>query len=162
MLVLRLQRTGRENLPAYRIVCAEKSAPVKGHFKEILGHYIPTRDPVTLKFEIDRIDHWIKMGAIPSNTLARLLKNAGVKNMEKYMKTYTKKLTKDPEVLAKIEADKKAAVEAAKAAAAPKVEEAPAEAPKEEVATPAEPVVEAPTESASAEAEGSDNEPKDA
>lgn len=173
MLVLRLQRTGRENLPAYRIVLAEKSAPVKGHFKEIIGHYIPNREPVVLKFEEDRISHWISKGAIPSNTLARLLKKNGVKNMDKYIQTYTKKMTKDPEVLAKIEAEKKAAEEAKKAAAAPKVEEAvapeapaadataetPVEAPKEE--TPAPEAAPAPEASPEAAKEG-DNEQKDA
>ncbi len=41
MLVVRLQRTGRKNLPAYRIVVAEKARPVKGKYLEIVGHYLP-------------------------------------------------------------------------------------------------------------------------
>ena len=44
MLVLRLQRTGRRNNPAFRLVVTEKSAPVKGKVKEYLGHYLPTRN----------------------------------------------------------------------------------------------------------------------
>ena len=43
MLVIRLQRTGRENTPTYRLVVAEKARPVKGKFLEVLGHFLPAR-----------------------------------------------------------------------------------------------------------------------
>jgi len=46
MLKIRLQRTGRENIPTYRIVVADKRDPVKGKFLEVVGHYLPARDPV--------------------------------------------------------------------------------------------------------------------
>lgn len=49
MLVIRLQRTGRENMPTYRLVVAEKARPVKGKFMEIVGHYLPARDPVVIE-----------------------------------------------------------------------------------------------------------------
>ncbi len=130
MLVIRLQRTGRENLPTYRIVVAEKARPVKGKYQEIVGHYMPAQDPAVLKFETERIEHWIGKGAIPSDTVARLLKKSGVKNMDKYIVRYTKQKTKDPEALAAMEA----AAAAAKAPA-PAAEAAPA-APAPE-ATPA-------------------------
>lgn len=94
MLVIRLQRTGRENMPTYRLVVAQKSKPVKGKFLEIVGHYLPARDPVIFEHKAERIEHWISKGAIPSNTVARLLRKAGLKNMEKFMQTYTKKRSK--------------------------------------------------------------------
>lgn len=122
MLVIRLQRTGRENLPTYRIVVAEKARPVKGKYQEIVGHYMPAQDPAVFKVENDRIDHWIKQGAIPSNTVARLLKKSGVKNMDKYIVRYAKQKSKDPEAIAAAEA-------AAAAAKAPPAAPAPEAAP---------------------------------
>ena len=94
MLAIRLQRTGRENLPTYRIVVAEKARPVKGKFQEIVGFYLPQQKPSVLKFQQDRIEFWIGKGATPSDTLARLLRNAGVKNMEKFILRYTKQKSK--------------------------------------------------------------------
>ncbi len=120
MLVIRLQRTGRENMPTYRLVVAEKARPVKGKFLEIVGHYLPTRTPKVFEHNDERIAHWVSKGAIPSNTAARLLKKAGMKNMDKFMQTYTKKRSKKepaPEAAP-------AAVPAPEAAAAP--EAAPA------------------------------------
>ena len=105
MLVIRLQRTGRKNVPAYRIAVCEKSAPVKGRVKEYVGHYLPTRDPHVLEFDKERVEHWVKMGAQPSDTVARLLKREGVDAMDKYIETYTKK-KKRKEV--KVPEDKKA------------------------------------------------------
>lgn len=125
MLVIRLQRTGRSKLPTYRLVLAEKARPVKGKFIEILGHSLPSRTTKVFECNQERITHWIKHGALPSNTAARLLKKAGMKDMEKYMETYTKKKPK------------KAPPEGEAAPAVPAVPatpEAAAEAPKTEAA----------------------------
>ncbi len=97
MLKIRLQRTGRENIPTYRVVVAQKSDPVKGKFLEVVGHYLPARKPAIFEHNDERILFWIGRGAIPSNTIARLLKGAGLKNMEKYIDTYTKKRPKGEE-----------------------------------------------------------------
>ncbi|MBI1813198.1 30S ribosomal protein S16 [Candidatus Peregrinibacteria bacterium] len=94
MLVIRLQRTGRENLPTYRLVVAEKARPVKGKYLEIVGHYLPARDPVQFEHKDERIQHWIGKGAIPSDTVARLLKRAGLSNMEKFIVRYAKRKSK--------------------------------------------------------------------
>lgn len=94
MLVLRLQRTGRENLSTYRIVVASKHRAVKGKFLEILGHYLPQRDPPVFQYKEERIQEWLKKGAIPSNTLARLLKRSGMKGMEKFIAPYVKRKPK--------------------------------------------------------------------
>lgn len=94
MLRIRLQRTGRENVPTYRIVVAQKSKPVKGKFLEVLGFYLPAREPPVLEHKTDRVKHWVSMGAIPSETVARILKKAGVDGMEKFIHKYTKKKSK--------------------------------------------------------------------
>ncbi len=94
MLKIRLQRTGRENVPTYRIVVAEKSDPVKGKIQEIVGHYLPARDPAVFEFNEERIAFWVSRGAMPSETLARLLRRAGMKGMEKFITRYTKQKPK--------------------------------------------------------------------
>ena len=128
MLVIRLQRTGRENTPTYRLVVAEKARPVKGKFLEVVGHFLPARKPAEFVHEDERIVHWIKKGAIPSDTVARLLKKEGLKDMDKFIERYKKqKSKKEPPPEA-----------AAPAAPAPVAEAAPAEAPVEAPAeTPA-------------------------
>ena len=94
MLVIRLQRTGRENLPSYRLVVAEKARPVKGKTLEILGHYLPARDTPVLEKKDDRIKHWVSKGAIPSDTVARILKRSGLDGMDKFIQPYVKRKSK--------------------------------------------------------------------
>lgn len=94
MLVIRLQRTGRENLPTYRLVVAERARPVKGKFLEILGHYLPAQKDPVFKVESEKIQEWVKKGAIPSDTVARLLRKNGMKDMDKFIKRYPKRRSK--------------------------------------------------------------------
>ncbi len=96
MLVLRLQRTGRENTPSYRIVLSEKSRHAKKGAQEILGHYLPAGEKTIFEVKKDRVSHWIKQGAQPSDTLARLLKRSGMEGMEKFILRYSKKKEKNP------------------------------------------------------------------
>ncbi len=130
MLVIRLQRTGRKNLATYRIVVAEKARAAKGHFHEIIGHYLPARKEPVFTVQADRVEHWVKQGAIPSDTAARLLKNNGLKGMEKFILKYAKRRSK------------KAPAEEPAAPAA--VAQAPVEVPA------AEPAAEAPAETPAA------------
>lgn len=97
MLRIRLSRTGRKNYPSYRIVVAEHARPVKGKFVEILGHYIPIRDPKVLEYDEKKIKEWIAKGAKPTDTVASLLKNAGVTGMEQYIEPRDKKKKKKKE-----------------------------------------------------------------
>ena len=140
MLVIRLQRTGRENLPTYRLVVAEKARPVKGKYQEIVGHYLPAQKPSVFQHDADRIKVWLKKGATPSDTVARLLKNSGMDGMEKFIKKYAKQKSKSAPPPAEATGGKPADVPAA---AAP-VAEAPV------VEAPAAPAAEAPAEEAKA------------
>lgn len=98
MLRIRLQRTGRENIPTFRLVVAEHTKPVKGKYKEIIGYFLPHRTPKVIEYKKERIVHWIKHGASPSNTVARLLKKHGFKeegiDLNKFIEPYTKKKKK--------------------------------------------------------------------
>ena len=86
MLTIRLQRTGRENIPFYSVVVAEHARPVKSKFIEKLGFYNPLAKPWLLQVDTAKIEAWIKKGAKPSSTLARLLKSQGLKDMDRYIK----------------------------------------------------------------------------
>ncbi len=128
MLVIRLQRTGRKNLPAYRIVVAEKARAVKKQFIDIVGHYLPAQDPKVIEIDLEKVKEWISKGAQPSDTVAALCKSQGLEGMEKYMEPRNKQKKK------KNEAPEE------EAPAAPAQEEAPAsdDAPEAEPETPAE------------------------
>lgn len=74
MLRIRLSRHGAKKDPHYRVVVAEKSSPRDGAFVEIVGYYNPAAKPVRLHLELERVDHWVKRGAQPSDTVKALIK----------------------------------------------------------------------------------------
>ena len=94
---------------------------------------MPARKPAIFEFKKERIEHWMKNGALPSDTVARLLGKNGVKGLEAYTKRYTKQKSKS----AVEEAPPTPAPKAAAPAAAP-VAEAPAPEAKAEELVPEE------------------------
>ena len=78
MVRIRLRRIGLKGQPTYRIVAAEKEAPRDGRFLEILGVYNPRTNPATIKLHEDRIYHWMKNGAQPSESVEQIFKTAGL------------------------------------------------------------------------------------
>jgi small subunit ribosomal protein S16 len=74
MLSIRLRRTGTTKRPYYRVVVADSRKPRDGRFVEVLGHYDPQRDPVTVKIDAERASYWMGKGAQPSDTVRSLLK----------------------------------------------------------------------------------------
>jgi small subunit ribosomal protein S16 len=77
---IRLRRVGRKKLPLYRIVVADRESPRDGRFIEILGTYNPKGATAAEKITVDaeKARRWIEQGAIPSDTVQSLLKQAGV------------------------------------------------------------------------------------
>ena len=71
---LRLKRMGRKKRPFYRVVAADKRAPRDGRHLEVLGHYNPMPQPHEVTLKLDRIDYWLSVGALPSDTVASLIK----------------------------------------------------------------------------------------
>lgn len=78
MLRIRLTRVGKKKRPAYRIVVADSRAPRDGAFVEIIGHYDPLPDPARISINEERAVDWLKAGAQPSDTAAKLLHKLGV------------------------------------------------------------------------------------
>lgn len=73
MLMIRLARFGAKKKPTYRVVVIDKERARDGRAIEIVGHYNPVADPAQVDLKHDRISHWMKCGAKPSDTVARLL-----------------------------------------------------------------------------------------
>jgi small subunit ribosomal protein S16 len=76
---IRLTRHGSKKRPFYRIVAASSGAPRDGRFIEQLGIYDPTKNPAVIRVNLEKLDEWVRRGARPSDTVARLIKKAGFK-----------------------------------------------------------------------------------
>jgi small subunit ribosomal protein S16 len=73
-----LTRRGAKKKPFYRIVATDSRNPRDGRFLEVLGTYDPLKTEDNIKVDADKAMAWIKKGAQPSQTVASLLKKAGV------------------------------------------------------------------------------------
>jgi small subunit ribosomal protein S16 len=73
MLAIRLRRTGSKKRPFFRVVVTDSRAARDSSFVEVLGHYNPRSKPETLDIKRDRLDHWVKLGAVPSDTVRTLV-----------------------------------------------------------------------------------------
>jgi small subunit ribosomal protein S16 len=78
MVKIRLRRTGKTKQPSYRLVVADSRSPRDGKFIEIIGHYNPVRQPKVLEINGERARYWLGVGAQPSDTVARLLKQQSI------------------------------------------------------------------------------------
>ena len=86
MLKIRLQRTGRKNVPTFRIVLTDsKNSTKSGKFIEVLGNHDPRGD---------RVKYWMSQGAQLSDTLHNLFINKGIIKGEKINKIPEKILAK--------------------------------------------------------------------
>ena len=79
---IRMTRMGRRHKPFFRIVAIDSREPRNGKIIEKFGHYDPlVKDPAKqIVLNKERIEYWLKAGAIPSETVAQLLENQGIKN----------------------------------------------------------------------------------
>jgi small subunit ribosomal protein S16 len=73
MLSIRMRRVGSKKRAYYRVVVAEARDPREGAFKENLGTYNPRTKPATVEIDRERLNHWIKKGARPSDTVRTLI-----------------------------------------------------------------------------------------
>ncbi len=133
MLTLRMTRHGAKKRPYYHIVVADSRSPRDGRFIEKVGSYNPMlskEDPKRVTLIEERIKHWMKNGAQPSERVARFLAAASLGPKVEWRDSPKKSAPK-----AKAQERMKAEAEAAKAAAevaaapapeAPAAEEAPA------------------------------------
>ena len=137
MIRIRLARVGKKGRPSYRIVVADIAAPRDGSYLEWIGNYDPMQNPPAVTLKTERAAHWLSMGAIPSDAVARIMDANGLMERTPTQKTAVKKSGEE-------ESSAPAAVAAPAVVAAPAPEATVDETPEEEAA---------PAEEASAEEE---------
>ena len=152
---IRLARGGSKKRPFYRIVIADERAPRDGNFIEKIGNFnpmVPKDHKERVVISKERAEHWLKVGAQPTDRVQRILADLGMMEAPKITEKTKKHLPKakaqerikaKEEAALKAEEEAKAAAEAAKAEAEKPAEEPAAEEqPQTEAAPEAEPVAE--------------------
>ena len=148
---IRLARGGSKKRPFYRIVVADERAPRDGNFIEKIGNFnpmVPKDHKERVVISKERAEHWLKVGAQPTERIQRILSELGMMDAPKITEKTKKHLPKakaqervkaKEEAALKAEEDAKAAAEAEKAEAEKPTVEAPAvneEQSNQEEATP--------------------------
>lgn len=124
-VVIRLRRTGRKNLPCFRITATDSRFPRDGRSLETLGVYDPLRkDPAQqITLDQERTQHWLQHGAKPSEVMQSIFDRLGVFPAKPHVKrdrSGRKKVTatrkrREAAAAARVEAKKARAAERAKA-----------------------------------------------
>ena len=75
---IRLRRMGQKKAPFYRIVVADSRSPRDAKCIEEIGTYDPTKNPTEYHVNEELAKKWLANGAQPTDTVARIFKNAGI------------------------------------------------------------------------------------
>jgi small subunit ribosomal protein S16 len=73
---IRMKRVGTTNTPVFRIVVADSRSPRDGKFIEEIGTYQPLKKGDNFTLKLDRAEHWMSKGALPSDTVASFIRKA--------------------------------------------------------------------------------------
>src|SRR5262245_44171922 len=124
-LKIRLARAGTTKRPYYHVVIADARSPRDGRFIEKVGHYDPKlEDDKRVTLVNERIQHWLSVGAQPTDRVLRFIDKAGM--LKRAPRNNPERAKPGKKATERVEAKAKAAAD--KAAAA----NAPAEAPAAE------------------------------
>jgi len=72
MTTIRLTRMGRNKKPFYRIVVTDSRKRRDSGWIEAIGYYNPVVEPKVLKFDEDRLNHWLSVGAQMSSKVKKI------------------------------------------------------------------------------------------
>lgn len=72
-ITIRLSKLGKTNQPTYRILVCETRSKRNGKYIDQLGSYNPNVKPPDLKVNRQKLDSWVKKGAIISDGLRKIL-----------------------------------------------------------------------------------------
>ena len=78
MVKIRLKRLGKKKAQFYRIVVADERSPRNGRNIDEIGTFDPNQEPAVVKVDEEAAKKWIANGAKPTDTVARLFKEAGI------------------------------------------------------------------------------------
>lgn len=138
-LRIRLARGGAKKRPYYSIVVADSRSPRDGRFLEKVGAYnpmLPREHEERIVLKQERLQHWLGLGALPTDRVARFLGDAGLM-AKPAIPAQTKKSQPKAKAQERLREAEERRKEAEEAAAAPAEEAPAAEAPAEEPAAEA-------------------------
>ena len=78
-VVIRLKTMGTKKKIKHRLVVTDSKFPRNGRFIEEVGYWDPSKEPAICKVKTERVEHWMKLGAKPSETVRSILKKVGIK-----------------------------------------------------------------------------------
>ncbi|MDX8150439.1 30S ribosomal protein S16 [Patulibacter brassicae] len=78
-VALRLTRVGSKKNPVWRVVATDSRNKRDGRFIELVGRYDAQTEPSTIVLDEERIQHWLSVGAQPSDAVKKLLRSQGIK-----------------------------------------------------------------------------------
>ena len=78
-VVIRLKSVGTKKKIKHRLVVTDSKSPRNGRFIEEVGFWDPSKEPAVITVKTQRVEHWIKNGAKPSDTVRSILKKSGMK-----------------------------------------------------------------------------------
>jgi len=133
MLVIRLTRFGKKKRAFYRLVVADKKAPIKGKYIAQIGYYNPLVKTGGIFIDKEKAKKWLSQGAQPSNTAWNLLVEAGV--LKKKIVTQRSKKRKEKKEIEEKATATKMETEEEKQTSSPE-EEATSQAIKEKPLVP--------------------------
>ena len=90
---LRLTRMGKTKQPTYRVVAIDSRTKRDGEYIELIGTYNPLTKPAIVKLNEEVALKWLGQGAIPSDTVRNLFKEAGI--MKKFADSKVKPSKKE-------------------------------------------------------------------
>ncbi len=73
MLAIRMRRVGSKKKPYFRVVVTEAKSSLESDFVENLGTYNPRSRPAKVEIDKSRLEHWLKQGARPSDSVRTLM-----------------------------------------------------------------------------------------
>ncbi len=75
---IRLRRLGYKKHPVYRVVVADSRSARDGSVIDEIGSYDPNQEPSIVKIDAEAAKKWLGNGAQPTETVAKLFKQAGI------------------------------------------------------------------------------------
>lgn len=75
---IRLSRAGKKSQPFFRVVVIDESFPRNGRPIEVVGHYDPRKEPSIFEVRRERVEEWLKKGAVPSDVVRKYLGKIGI------------------------------------------------------------------------------------
>ena len=77
-VTIRLARSGTRNAPFYHVTVCNRAAKRDGRFIERVGFFAPLARGASQRLNVDleRVDYWLKNGALPSERVEKLIREA--------------------------------------------------------------------------------------